>query len=119
MSPRVSYAAAEHELVERSAVMAALVAAAGPIRLRPPQDTHFAALVRSITYQQLAGAAAATIHGRLVAALDGQVAPEALLVLSPEVLRAAGLSANKAASARSYSTRRAWPASPTRRWSPA
>ena len=100
MSPRVSYAAAEHELVERSAVMAALVAAAGPIRLRPPQDTHFAALVRSITYQQLAGAAAATIHGRLVAALDGQVAPEALLVLSPEVLRAAGLSANKAASLR-------------------
>jgi len=80
--------------------MAALVAAAGPIRLRPPHDTHFAALVRSITYQQLAGAAAATIHGRLVTALAGEVVPEALLSLSSEELRAAGLSANKAASLR-------------------
>src|SRR5580658_8684918 len=100
MSPRVSYAAAERALVERSEVMAALVAAAGPIRLRPPHDTNFAALVRSITYQQLAGAAAATIHGRLVTSLAGEVVPEALLSLSSEELRAAGLFANKAAALR-------------------
>ena len=78
--------------------MAGLVAAAGPFRLRPPLESHFAALVRSITFQQLAGAAAMTIHGRLVAALDGTVAPEAVLRLSPEEMRAAGLSGAKAAS---------------------
>jgi DNA-3-methyladenine glycosylase II len=80
--------------------MAKLVAGAGPIRIRPPQDTHFAALVRAITYQQLAGAAASTIHGRLVAALDGVVEPVRLLGLSDEVMRAAGLSGNKTASLR-------------------
>jgi DNA-3-methyladenine glycosylase II len=100
MSPRVSHAAAARELATRDPVMATLVAAAGPIRMRPPQESHFAALVRAITYQQLAGAAAATIHGRLVAALDGVVEPEALLRLADEALRAAGLSANKAASLR-------------------
>ncbi len=78
--------------------MAGLVAAAGPFRLRPPLESHFAALVRSITFQQLAGAAAMTIHGRLVAALDGTVTPEAVLGLSPEEMRAAGLSGAKAAS---------------------
>ena len=56
--------------------------------------------MRAITYQQLAGAAAAAIHGRLVAALDGGVEPEALLRLSDETLRAVGLSANKAVSLR-------------------
>jgi DNA-3-methyladenine glycosylase II len=80
--------------------MAALVAAAGPIRIRPPQDSHFAALVRAITYQQLAGAAAAAIHGRLVTALDGVVEPAALLALPDEAMRGAGLSANKTASLR-------------------
>src|SRR5260370_42239723 len=77
--------------------MAGLVAAAGPFRLRPPLESRFAALVRSITFQQLAGAAAMTIHGRLVAALDGTVTPEAVLGLSPEEMRAAGLSGAKAA----------------------
>jgi DNA-3-methyladenine glycosylase II len=56
--------------------------------------------VRAITHQQLAGAAARTIHGRLVAALDGQVTPQQLLGLSTEAMRAAGLSANKTASLR-------------------
>jgi len=54
--------------------------------------------VRSVLYQQLAGAAAAAIHARLIAALAGTVTPEALASLAPEELRAAGLSANKAAS---------------------
>jgi DNA-3-methyladenine glycosylase II len=80
--------------------MAKLVALAGPIRLRRPQETHFAALVRSIVYQQLAGNAANAIHGRLVATLGGKVEPAALLALSIEQMRAAGLSANKTASLR-------------------
>lgn len=97
---RISHAAAALELAGRDPVMSTLVKAAGPIELRKPFDTHFAALVRSILYQQLAGAAAAAIHGRLVAALDGTVEPQRLLDLPVERIRAAGLSANKAASLR-------------------
>jgi len=78
--------------------MARLVAAAGPPRLPPAQESNFAALVRSIVHQQLAGAAAATIHGRLVAALGGAVDPKSVLSLPVESLRGAGLSGNKAAS---------------------
>jgi DNA-3-methyladenine glycosylase II len=65
-----------------------------------PQESHFAALVRAIVYQQLAGAAASAIHGRLVVALGGVAEPAALLALPPETLRQVGLSANKAASLR-------------------
>ncbi|HLY82682.1 MAG TPA: hypothetical protein VKQ71_06845 [Acidimicrobiales bacterium] len=96
----VSHTAAAGLLAARDPVMAALVAAAGPPRFRPPHETHFAALVRAIVYQQLAGPAASAIHGRLIAALGDDVAPEALLALPPETLRAVGLSANKAASLR-------------------
>ncbi|GAC1361156.1 MAG: DNA-3-methyladenine glycosylase [Acidimicrobiales bacterium] len=78
--------------------MAALVAQAGPPVFRPPHDTHFAALVRSVLYQQLAGAAAATIHGRLIALLEDEVTPERVLGVAPEALRAVGLSGNKALS---------------------
>ena len=85
--------------------MATLVERAGPIKLRKPFDTHFAALVRSIVYQQLAGKAAAAIHGRLVAALEGRVEPEALLALDDVQMRAAGLSANKTASLRDLAVR--------------
>jgi DNA-3-methyladenine glycosylase II len=48
-------------------------------------------------YQQLAGAAAAAIHGRLVAALEDDIEAQALIGLSDETLRSVGLSANKAA----------------------
>jgi DNA-3-methyladenine glycosylase II len=97
---RPSHAAAAAELAARDPVVARLVSAVGPPRLRRPYDSHFAALVRSVLYQQLAGKAAAAIHGRLIDSLDGQVTPEALLALPTESLRAAGLSANKAASIR-------------------
>lgn len=100
MSTRMTPAAAAAILAERDPVIAGLVKAAGPIKLRKPFDTHFAALVRSIVYQQLAGAAAAAIHGRLVSALGGQVDPGTLLALSDESMRGAGLSNNKTASLR-------------------
>jgi len=93
-----SYEAATEILSERDPVLRRLVAKAGPFQVDPPTETHFAALVRAITYQQLAGAAARAIHGRLIAALGGEVTPERFLSLPPETLRAAGLSANKAAS---------------------
>lgn len=96
----VSHAAAARELADRDAVIAKLVAEVGLPRLRPPLETHFAALVRAIVYQQLAGAAAAAIHGRLVATLGGAAEPAAMLSLPDEAMRAAGLSANKTASLR-------------------
>jgi DNA-3-methyladenine glycosylase II len=95
--PARSYLAAAAILYERDPVLRRLVAEVGPPRLRPPVETHFAALVRSILYQQLAGAAAAAIHGRLIAAL-GDVSPQRLLSLPTDTLRAVGLSANKTAS---------------------
>jgi len=96
--PRVSHAAAARALAERDPAIAALLAAAGTPQLRERHGTHFEALVRSIVYQQLAGAAAATIHGRLIAAIDGPVVPERILAFPAETLRGAGLSGNKAAS---------------------
>jgi DNA-3-methyladenine glycosylase II len=95
---RPSPLVAARELAGRDPVMAKLYAATEPPRLRPPQLSHFAALVRSVLYQQLAGAAAAAIHRRLIEALGGQVTPEAVTALPQEAFRAAGLSAAKTAS---------------------
>ena len=48
--------------------MARAIAQVGPCTLRPAREgSHFDHLARNIVYQQLAGAAAATIHGRFVA----------------------------------------------------
>jgi DNA-3-methyladenine glycosylase II len=102
---RVSHAAAARILATRDPVIARLIADAGQIRVSRPQESHFAALVRAIVYQQLAGAAAAAIHRRLITALDNDAQPEALLALSDESLRTAGLSANKAASLRDLATK--------------
>jgi DNA-3-methyladenine glycosylase II len=96
--PARSYPAAAKILAERDPVLRRLVAETGLPRVTPPTDSHFAALVRAITYQQLAGAAASAIHGRLITAMGGEVTPERLLSLPAEALRAAGLSGNKAAS---------------------
>jgi DNA-3-methyladenine glycosylase II len=63
-------------------------------------DGHFGALVRSIVYQQLAGAAAAAIHGRFRLLVDGKLTPEAVLALPEEALAGAGLSGAKRASIR-------------------
>lgn len=93
----MNHAEAARILAERDEVIARLRAQAGAPRIGRPRGSHFAALVRSVVYQQLAGRAAAAIHGRLVDALEGQVTPEALMSLSEPTLRAAGLSANKSA----------------------
>jgi DNA-3-methyladenine glycosylase II len=100
-SPRkVGFAAAARILAERDPVVAGLLEQTGPPRLSRPLESHFGTLVRAIVYQQLAGRAAAAIHGRLVAALGGDVQPEALIALSDETLRAVGLSRAKVVSLR-------------------
>ena len=105
MTITTSHAEAAEILAGRDPVLAGLIAAAGPIRISRSRTTHFAALVEAIVYQQLAGAAARAIHGRLVAALNDDVEPAALLSLSDETLRAVGLSANKARSLRDLATK--------------
>ena len=103
---RTSLAAAIQEIAARDPVLAHLVALVGPIRHRPRSpDGHFGALVRSIVFQQLAGRAAQAIFGRVLAAVGGELSPEALAAVPDEVLRAAGLSANKLASLRDLSAK--------------
>ena len=99
--PRTSVAAATAELADRDPVIAKLVDVAGPATLKRrgnERRDHFGALVRSIAYQQLAGKAAAAIHGRFEALFDGHPTPEAVLAMPEERLRGAGLSAAKTAS---------------------
>ncbi len=76
------------------------IAAYGPCTLVKGKAAGgaFGALARSICYQQLAGKAAAAIHGRFAALYQGRPTPEAVAATPDDALRAAGLSANKAAS---------------------
>jgi len=104
--PRTSLAAAIRAVAERDPVVAHLVAVAGPIKHRPGDaDGHFGALVRAITFQQLAGPAARAIHQRVRALVDGPLTPEALAAVPDDALRGAGLSANKLASLRDLSAK--------------
>ncbi|MGH9090419.1 MAG: DNA-3-methyladenine glycosylase family protein [Acidimicrobiales bacterium] len=91
---------AARALADRDPVLARLVADAGLPRFPRPEPSHFATLVRSVTHQQLAGAAARAIHGRVVVALGGEVTPERVLAAPEDDLRAAGLSGGKVASVR-------------------
>lgn len=71
-----------------------------------PVADRFPTLARGIAYQQLAGAAAAAIWGR-VEAVAGRapVSPEALLAVSEAELRTAGLSRAKVAALHDLSAR--------------
>ena len=77
----------------------------GPIRLPVHPDEPFYYLVRAICYQQLATRAAATIHGRFVAALGGDVSPAKVLRVRETTLRRAGLSRNKCAAVRDLASK--------------
>jgi DNA-3-methyladenine glycosylase II len=71
------------------------------LELRPIKSL-FEAMLRSITYQQLHGNAAAAIYGRVLVELakHGGENPETLMKTSDAALRGAGLSANKLLAAR-------------------
>lgn len=86
-------------------VLAAVIAEVGPCPLEPvPEIDLFQALLRSIIYQQLHGKAAASIHGRVLALLPGAGAA-GLLAVPEELLRGAGLSANKLLAARDLASK--------------
>ena len=88
-------------------MLAALVARYGPPPRRPrvSADGRFAALAEIILYQQLAGKAAASIHGRFVTTLGGEVTPERVLATALQALTGSGLSGAKAASIRDLAER--------------
>ena len=100
---KVTHRQAALILAGRDPVLARLVEEAGLPRFPAPTDSNFATLVRSVVYQQLAGAAARAIHGRLIAALGEEVTPERVLATPPETLRAVGLSHRKVESLRDLS----------------
>ncbi len=78
----------------------------GPFTLALRPQPPYLALTRAILYQQLSGKAAATIHGRLQALLGaGESDPAALLALSDEALRGAGVSRGKMAALRDLAAR--------------
>jgi DNA-3-methyladenine glycosylase II len=77
--------------------MAALIKRSGAMQLRDPLDDSFAALVRSIMYQQLAGAAATAIHGRFLKLFADTLSPAAVLALQAGAMRTAGVSGPKEA----------------------
>jgi len=105
VTERVSIKRATAALSGRDPVLDGLIAEAGPVRLRHARMTHFGSLVQAIVYQQLAGAAARAIHGRLIAAMGGDPQPEALLALDDPTLRTVGLSAAKVRSLRDLATK--------------
>ena len=68
----------------------------GPVDFRRTERHPFEALLRAIVYQQLSGRAAGAIYARVAALFDGgRPTARALLALTPEQLRAAGLSRAK------------------------
>lgn len=69
--------------------------------------SHFHALARAIVHQQLATAAARTIHGRVLALSPGRrfPRPEQIEAMDDEALRGAGLSAAKVRALRDVSER--------------
>jgi 3-methyladenine DNA glycosylase/8-oxoguanine DNA glycosylase len=88
------------ELARRDKVMKRALRDFGPPDLRRGRvrRDHFAELCRMICYQQLAGRAAAAIHGRFAALYDGAPTAPAVLATPIDVLRGAGLSEAKARS---------------------
>ncbi|UVL88611.1 DNA-3-methyladenine glycosylase family protein [Pseudomonas sichuanensis] len=99
LTPRAFTAAAEF-LAGQDPDWSRHIAATGPcLHAATPGREPYEALVRAIAYQQLHARAAEAILGRLLALFPGQCfpAPEQLLRVTPEAMRACGFSASKTA----------------------
>jgi DNA-3-methyladenine glycosylase II len=85
-----------HHLKKSDPVMRAIIERIGSCRMQfgPPE---FHSLAEAIVYQQLNGKAAVTIFKRFAALTGEPVTPEAILKLSDEQMRSAGLSRQKSA----------------------
>lgn len=85
--------------MRRDPVLAAIIRRHGACGLGAARDRfdHFTMLVRAIVFQQLSTKAATTIYNRLLESLPGGLpTPPAIVSLTDEQLRAAGISRQKA-----------------------
>jgi len=99
---KLAYSASEalEHLKQSDPRLCELIDRVGPFAMKlDDASTTFGALAESIVYQQLTGKAAATIFGRVKAAVD-PFEPERLLKVRDEKLRGAGLSGAKLAALR-------------------
>lgn len=91
---------ARRSLRRRDPTLGAVIRRVGPCGLEASGDPY-RALVRSVVYQQLAGAAAGAILGRVRARFGGRIPrPERLLAATDAELRSDGLSRQKIAAIR-------------------
>lgn len=88
---------ATRHLQKSDPIMAKIIKHVGPCAFAALEPT-FETLARSITFQQLNGKAAGTIFSRVRKAVGRRFTATAFLKLSPEELRACGLSRQKIAS---------------------
>jgi 3-methyladenine DNA glycosylase/8-oxoguanine DNA glycosylase len=107
MATRAKVEAAARELARRDPVLKRMLRDHGvpDLHRHGRRRPHFAELARMICYQQLAGRAAAAIHGRFEALFDGPPTAEAVLAVPFDTLRGVGLSNAKAMSIRDLATK--------------
>lgn len=91
-----NHSSAVRHLKKVDPIMAAIIEQVGACRLQFGEPT-FHALAESILYQQLNGAAAATIFDRFTAAAGDPLTPEGILKLTDVQMRGVGLSRQKTA----------------------
>ena len=84
-------------VAEKDPALAKLIKRTGKMKLETSDSDGFGALVRSIMYQQLAGAAATAILGRFMKLFAEGLDPAAVLALKAGSMRAAGVSGPKEA----------------------
>ena len=98
MAPRVDRHQHAAWLRRQDVSFAALIKAVGPppTRRAAPVAQRFPTLIRSITHQLLATAAAESIHRRVEALCGGDVSVDHVLSLGADAIRSAGLNRAKA-----------------------
>ena len=84
-------------VAEKDPKLGALIARTTKLTLEVSDSDGFGALVRSIMYQQLAGAAATAILGRFLKLFADGLNPDAVLALPAGAMRTAGVSGPKEA----------------------
>src|SRR3954465_10454017 len=83
---------AELQLAKNDKLLAPVIKASGPCRIKPHTD-HYGELVGSIVGQQLSTKAAATIWQRVLGLFGGKMPkPQQLIKINDQKLRDAGLS---------------------------
>ena len=83
-----------NHLKKSDPVLRAIIERVGPYRMTYREPTYHS-LARAIVYQQLNGKAALTIFNRFATLAGDPVTPEGVLKLTPEQMRAVGLSKQK------------------------